>query len=220
MATKKKPVSKMPTVSSTEPDMVARSKTKPVLTRAADTVKAIRAMVESKPVGQTLETGTALVKTPKEPSSATQGARAPLAPKIVEGPVQYAVTRVFEGDPDKEFTVNAVIAELKKADPGINENSIRFTVTELKRKSVIHHIRNEGHYQILKFSKPGEAKPFPNPALVVKPATKSAVKGSPADLASDLAVLREATLVIAKLEKLVHRNQDILTQIKKLRSIL
>lgn len=207
MATKKKPVSKAPTVSGTQSDMAARPKTKPALTRATDTVKAIRELVESEPVVAPVESAA-----PVEMAAAVA--------KIIDGPVQDAVAKVFQANPDKEFTVNAVIAELKETDSGINENSIRFTVTELKRKSVIHLVRNEGHYQILKFSKPGEAKPFPNPALVVKPTTKTAVKGSPADVASDLATLKEATTVIARLQALVQRNQEILFQISKLRAIL
>jgi hypothetical protein len=40
------------------------------------------------------------------------------------------------------------------------------------------------------------------------------------DVASDLAVLKEATAVIVRLQALVHRDQDILTQIQKLRSVL
>ncbi len=70
--------------------------------------------------------------------------------RILDEPVESVVANVFEVSPDKEFTVNEVIAELKLADPGINENSIRYTITELKRKSVIHHVRNQGHFQILK----------------------------------------------------------------------
>jgi hypothetical protein len=117
-------------------------------------------------------------------------------------------------------TLCAVIEELKHGDPGVNENSIRFTITELKRKLVIHHVRNEGHYQILKLSKPGEAKPFPKPILRVKPATKTAVQASPADLRGDLAVLKEALMITSKLEKLVLKNQEILSQIARLKSVL
>jgi hypothetical protein len=90
----------------------------------------------------------------------------------------------------------------------------------LKRKSVIHHVRNQGHYQILKYTKPGEEKPFPRAPILDKLTTKSALKTSPADVASDLAVLKEATAAIARLHVLIHRNQEILFQVSKLRAIL
>jgi len=206
MATKKRPRSKSPTLSVTSTDKES-GPAKPALTQATDTIKALTALVESKPVVASVET----------PAPVEMAA---VVAKIVDGPVQEAVTRVFAGNPDREFTVNAVIEELKSGDPGINENSIRFTITELKRKSVIHHVRNEGHYQILKFTKPGEEKPFPKPTLLAKPVTKSAVKAPPAAVASDLAVLKEAMAVISKLQALVQRNQEILTQISKLRAVL
>jgi hypothetical protein len=46
------------------------------------------------------------------------------------------------------------------------------------------------------------------------------VKASPAAVASDLAVLKEATAVIARLQALVQRNQEVLSQISKLRAVL
>jgi hypothetical protein len=57
-------------------------------------------------------------------------------------------------------------------------------------------------------SKPGikARKPKRKPTSLAKPITKTAVKASPADVASDLAVLKEASVVIAKFEKLVQRN--------------
>jgi hypothetical protein len=207
MAIKKKSVSISPAVSITEPDAVARSKAKSARAQAADTARALATLVESKP-----ETLLALNSFPSMPTASEL--------KPVAGPVQDWVAGVFEANPDKEFTVNAVIDVLKKVDPGINENSIRFIVTELKRKSVIHHVRNEGHHQILKFSKPGELKPFPKRTLLVKPTTRTSVKASSAVIEGDLAVLREASVVIAKLEKLVSKNQEVLGQIARLKSVL
>jgi hypothetical protein len=214
MATNKKPNPK--TLSGSIAKAEAEATTKPTLTLAAETA----AILESVLPGRS-----APVEVP-QPSAATGSAAPvtetppPAVARILDGPVESVVAKVFESSPDKEFTVNAVIAELKLADPGINENSIRYTITELKRKSVIHHVRNQGHHQILKFTKAGEERSFPKDPLLDKPGTKSALRTSPADVASDLAVLKEATAVITRLQALVHRNQEILTHISKLKAVL
>jgi predicted transcriptional regulator len=185
------------------------TKPKPPLTQASATAEAMDVLSQSRLV-------------PTDEAQATVSPELPLADseKILNGPVENLVAKVFESNPDNEFTVSAVLAELKQIQPDINENSIRFTITELKRKSVIHHVRNQGHYQILKYTKPGEEKPFPRAPILDKLTTKSALKTSPADVASDLAVLKEATAAIARLHVLIHRNQEILFQVSKLRAIL
>ncbi len=120
---------------------------KAALTNADKTAETLTTLVESKSDPPTAAPE-GVFSHPETSASATNNAAPPPAvAKILDGPVAPIVASVFEANPDKEFTVNAVIEELKKSDPGINENSIRFTVTELKRKSVIHHVRNEGHYQ-------------------------------------------------------------------------
>lgn len=216
MVTKRDPIPESNVVVDTKSDMSQ----KPPRTQASDTEIALRALTQK----ATTDVEGAAKSAPESHSEVTPMSREaetpPAVQKIVDGSVETAVARVFEASPEKEFTVNAVIAELRQADPGINENSVRFTITELKRKSVIHHVRNLGHYQILKLTKPGEEKAFPRAPLLDKQSTKSALKASPADVASDLAVLKEATAVIAKLQALIHRNQEILVQISKLRAII
>jgi hypothetical protein len=72
----------------------------------------------------------------------------------------------------------------------------------------------------LKWTKPGEERLFPKDAILEKAGTTSALKASPADVASDLSVLKEATALIIRLQSLVSRNQEVLMQIAKLRAVL
>jgi hypothetical protein len=181
-----------------------------------DGYNALRELIQSRAASVNVVGGEAM----KGPDTSVTEPPPPAVARILDGPVGSVVAKVFESCPDKEFTVNAVIAELKQADPGINENSIRYTITELKRSSVIHHVRNQGHHQILKFTKPGEERPFPHPTIVVKRKPNSALQASSADVQSDLTVLNEATGVILKLQALVRRNLDALAQVAKLKSVL
>jgi hypothetical protein len=211
MATNKKPkAAPAGPASSTEPT------TNQAVTMAAETA----AIMESVLPGWTAPIEAAPPSAATDSTAPVMESPPPSVARILDGPVESVVAKVFESRPDKEFTVNAVIAELKLADPGINENSVRYTITELKRKSVIHHVRNQGHFQILKWTKSGEERPFPKGVLFDKPATKSALKASPADVAADLAVLKEASAVIVRLQALVSRNQEVLMQIAKLRAVL
>jgi hypothetical protein len=216
MATKKKPISKTAHGATARADDRKETEVKPALTQAAETAKALDALIPSKPATVAVVRTAATIS----PEASVTESPPPATARILDGSVEGVVAKVFQSSPDKEFTVNAVIAELKQSDPGINENSIRFTITELKRKSVIHHVRNQGHHQILKLTKPGEEKRFPRAPLPVKDTIKSALRASPADVGSDLAVLKEATAIIVRLQALVHRNQEILTRISKLRAVL
>jgi hypothetical protein len=203
-------------VSDTKVDTSSGSENKVVHGRGGDTIDTLAATSEPKTKAESsIDSVLVAAAAPASPAESKAG----LA-QVVYSEVRDAVARLFETNQDREFTVNAVIQELKAGDASISENSIRFSITELKRKSVIHHVRNQGHYQILKFSKPGEAKPFCKPIAVTKSVTKSALKGSSADIALDLTVLKDAALVVAKLEKLIHRNQEIVTQLQRLRTFL
>jgi GTP1/Obg family GTP-binding protein len=117
---------------------------------------------------------------------------------------------VFKNSPDKEFSSNRVIELLKIANPTINENSVRFVIGELKKANLVHRVRNDGYIAILRFG------PHPNAqAFLNKHTANGTVKAATPDLKGDLAVLKEATAVIAKLERLVHRNQDIFSKISR-----
>jgi hypothetical protein len=220
MVTKRNPIPESAAASNVVVDTKSDMSPKSPLTQANDTEIALRALIQKPAADIEGAAMPAPESSPEMTPMSREGEPPPAVQKMVDGSVEAAVARVFEASPEKEFTVNAVIAELRRTDPVINENSVRFTITELKRKSAIHHVRNLGHYQILKLTKPGEEKAFPRAPLLDKQSAKSALKASPADVASDLAVLKEATAVIAKLQALIHRNQEILFQISKLRAII
>jgi len=161
MATNKKPSTKALPERAAQA-VPAEATSKPILTLAAETAAILEAVIPSRPAlveveQQNAATGSAAPATESPP---------PAVARILDGPVESVVAKVFQSSPVKEFTVNAVIAELKLSDPDINENSIRYTITDLKRKSVIHHVRNQGHHQILKFTKPGEERPNPQGPLL------------------------------------------------------
>jgi hypothetical protein len=216
MATKKKLISKTANDATARADDRREPGAKPAVTQAAETAKIVDGLIPSKPAT------VAVVKTPATttPDASVTESPAPPVARMPDEPVESVVAKVFQSSPDKEFTVNAVIAQLKQSAPRVNENSIRFTITELKRKSVIRYVRNQGHHQILKLTKPGEERRFPKGPLLDKLNTKSAPKASPAYIGSDLALLKEATAVIVRLQALVHRNQEVLMQISKLRAVL
>ena len=190
---------------------------KPVIVKAKEASKALEALFKSKPAPEPVAAPVTLPAAIAKIVEETEMKRG--RKPVGELPVKELVLKLFESDADKEWSVANVIEKLKHKNPGINENSIRFMTTELKKESKIHSVRNEGHYQILKFSKPGEAKAFPA-AKLDKPTTKSALKVTPAAVESDLAVLEEAKAVILKLTKLVQRNQEALAQLARLKSVL
>lgn len=218
MATKKK-APRRPSDATNAVSPADAIRAKPALTQAVDTAKALDSLIESRPATAVMADAGNTTMAGRVETTATEAPPESVA-AILEGPLERLVLNVFQINRDKEYKVNAVIEELKAFNPEINENSVRFTITELKRKSLIHRVRNEGYYQILKFTNPGEGTAFPNAALFVKPGTKAAGKSSPADIGSDLAILKEASAVIVKLGILVQRNQGIFTQIAKLRSVL
>jgi predicted transcriptional regulator len=130
-------------------------------------------------------------------------------------PVRELALSVFKNAPDEELSANSVIERLKRKNPSINESSVRFMIGELKKANQIHRVRNDGHIAILKYGPHPDDKTF-----LTKHSANVAAKSAVGDLQSSLAVLKEATAVIAKWEKLLHRNEEISNQIARLRAVL
>jgi hypothetical protein len=143
---------------------------------------------------------------------------------------------VFKGAPNREFTGDDVLAILKRRHPTINENAVRFMLTELKRTptdadnvqigdALIHEVRRQDRKSVLKYGKHPQ-RLFPASVVARKGAKlDEEVKNKPvaggAEVAqSDPAILEDALATIAKLQALVQRNSRALEQIQKLRAVL
>jgi Fe2+ or Zn2+ uptake regulation protein len=78
---------------------------------------------------------------------------------LIPGTTKYVTLEIFKSAPQGEFRTEEVWTAVHQKLPHVKKDTVLTVVTELKKAGLIQHVRNDGHYQVLRLS-PAEVTGF------------------------------------------------------------